>query len=212
MPETCVKPRLCLPWRSKLPGTLEPQGTAMVEDVLDPAQMKERERDLGRSLQADNVQVRNLDESPMMIGDGIREHFYSLADILRKGDESRSDIEALSAFLKRFTSLRGDELRLLRDRVVNLLSVTPGLAFALAHKVPPLFPEAKFLLQVATAPGENHTGEVRVCWHAFVVDKPAPGLKTSPYTVVLASENLVRARDRSDPKSGLASPNHTANL
>ena len=33
------------------------------------------------------------------------------------------------------SSLRDEDLRLLRDRVVNLLSVTPGFTFAMAHNV-----------------------------------------------------------------------------
>jgi hypothetical protein len=182
----------------KLPGKLQPEGSVVVADVRDPQQMAERERDLGRSLAADNIQVRIMDEPCRSLADMLRDEggaekaksgasMFDTETLSSAEAAGVSRVEALSALLERHSSLRGEELRLLRERVVNLLSVTPGFTFAMSHQVPPMFPQAKFLLQIASA---SPPGDIRVCWYAFVVDKPAPGMTKSEFSLLLASENL----------------------
>lgn len=72
----------------------------------------------------------------------------------------------------------------LAKRVVALVAVSEGFAFAMQHAFPPLFPQSKFVLVLSTS------GEVRVMWVAFATPEPKPDLTCTPYIVKLATRNL----------------------
>ncbi|GAB5363475.1 hypothetical protein AAMO2058_000886400 [Amorphochlora amoebiformis] len=79
----------------------------------------------------------------------------------------------------------------LTAKIVDLISVTPAVTFALEHKVPMQFLQTKFILLISAK------GEVRVLWLAFMTDKVKPGAKSGPFVLKLLSSNL---NDKGDQK------------
>ncbi|CAK9116284.1 unnamed protein product [Durusdinium trenchii] len=72
----------------------------------------------------------------------------------------------------------------LAERVVALVAATEGFRFAMEHKVPPLFPQSKFVLVLGS------DGQVRVLWIAFVTHEPQPNLTSTPFILKVLSEDL----------------------
>eukprot|EP00929_Paragymnodinium_shiwhaense_P015301 TRINITY_DN123372_c0_g1_i1.p1 TRINITY_DN123372_c0_g1~~TRINITY_DN123372_c0_g1_i1.p1 ORF type:complete len:260 (+),score=79.17 TRINITY_DN123372_c0_g1_i1:95-874(+) len=72
----------------------------------------------------------------------------------------------------------------LAARVVGSVAVNDTVAFAMAHKVPPMFPQSKFLLVLSSS------GEARVLWLAFATPEPKPNMTSTPYLVKLLSSDL----------------------
>merc|ERR1711924_150049 len=100
--------------------------------------------------------------------------FASLLD-----ETGKQGTAALEQVLRDSTGSCSDQLLW---RVQNFLSATPGFDFAMKHKVPPMFPQSIYLVQLDRA--------VRVGWYAYVVDQPKPGLTCSSVAVALVTEDL----------------------
>ncbi len=83
-------------------------------------------------------------------------------------------------------------------RVVDLLSVTPAVTFAIRHEVPLQILQAKYVVAVSSS------GQVRVLFYAFVTDRPRPGAKSGPFTLKLVSANLNVASTNKDDTTVLA--------
>lgn len=72
----------------------------------------------------------------------------------------------------------------LAARCVSFISATEGFTFAMTNRVPPQFPQSKFVVVLTS------TGEVRVAWVAMVNDRPVPNLEETPWIVKLVTGNL----------------------
>eukprot|EP00467_Chlorarachnion_reptans_P015271 CAMPEP_0114516088 /NCGR_PEP_ID=MMETSP0109-20121206/17131_1 /TAXON_ID=29199 /ORGANISM="Chlorarachnion reptans, Strain CCCM449" /LENGTH=173 /DNA_ID=CAMNT_0001696433 /DNA_START=153 /DNA_END=674 /DNA_ORIENTATION=- len=72
----------------------------------------------------------------------------------------------------------------LADRVVDLLSVTPAVNFAIEHKIPLQILQAKYMVVV------SNKAQVRVLWFAFITNKVKAGLKSGPFVLKLLSSDL----------------------
>ncbi|CAL1137446.1 unnamed protein product [Cladocopium goreaui] len=77
----------------------------------------------------------------------------------------------LAAWLdNQLSSLKCPSRLQLAERVVGMVSATEGFRFAMEHKVPPCFPQSKFVLVLGFG------GQVRIMWTAFITDEPKPNL------------------------------------
>jgi len=72
----------------------------------------------------------------------------------------------------------------LAERVIALVAVSEGFAFAMQSKFPPMFPQSRFVLVVSSG------GEVRVVWMAYATDRPRPNLGSTPFILKLATRDL----------------------
>mmetsp|Transcript_14964 Transcript_14964/g.26906 ORF Transcript_14964/g.26906 Transcript_14964/m.26906 type:complete len:252 (-) Transcript_14964:548-1303(-) len=79
----------------------------------------------------------------------------------------------------------------LGSRVVDLLSVSPAVTFAMEHKIPLQILQSKYMVAV------SKKAEVRVIWFAFITDKVKVGAKSGPFVLKLLSTNL--NEDQSEP-------------
>merc|ERR1712107_532027 len=77
------------------------------------------------------------------------------------------------------------------DRLVHLISVSPGFEFIMGKKVQPNLLQPKYVLMI------SRSGQVRIAWYAYVQDKIMPGATAGPFVVKLVSEDLNAERDRS---------------
>jgi len=72
----------------------------------------------------------------------------------------------------------------LADRVVAMVAVSEGFSFAMKHQVPPIFPQAKYVLVI------DNKGEVKVLWLAFATDEAKPNLTCTPFILKLVTCDL----------------------
>jgi len=72
----------------------------------------------------------------------------------------------------------------LTERIVDLLSVSPAITFAIKHKIPLQILQARYMLLI------SKSAEIRVLWFAFITDKVKAGAKSGPFVLKLLSSNL----------------------
>mmetsp|Transcript_115011 Transcript_115011/g.228955 ORF Transcript_115011/g.228955 Transcript_115011/m.228955 type:complete len:247 (+) Transcript_115011:67-807(+) len=96
--------------------------------------------------------------------------------------------EAAEAVFEEFARWLGREVKDaaegLADRVVAMVAVSEGFSFAMKHRVPPMFPQTKFVLVI------GNKGEVKVVWLAYATDQPKPNLTCTPFIVKLVTCDL----------------------
>ncbi|CAK0843117.1 unnamed protein product [Prorocentrum cordatum] len=82
-------------------------------------------------------------------------------------------------------------------RAVALAAVHEGFCFTMEHKFPPMFPQSRYVLVVGAR------AQVWVLWLAFVTDKPAPDLKSTPHISLATCDLNTEAAAAEAPQSGL---------
>eukprot|EP00470_Lotharella_oceanica_P006057 CAMPEP_0170178362 /NCGR_PEP_ID=MMETSP0040_2-20121228/11834_1 /TAXON_ID=641309 /ORGANISM="Lotharella oceanica, Strain CCMP622" /LENGTH=252 /DNA_ID=CAMNT_0010421395 /DNA_START=151 /DNA_END=909 /DNA_ORIENTATION=+ len=81
----------------------------------------------------------------------------------------------------------GDTSEGLAARMVELLSVSPAITFAIENKIPLQILQAKYMVTV------SRSAQVRILWYAFITDKVKSGAKSGPFVLKLLSHDLNRA-------------------
>jgi len=105
------------------------------------------------------------------------------------GDVNKDKVNAaffeLQAWLDtQLSAMRCPSRLQLAQRVVGMVSATEGFRFAMMHKVPPCFPQSKFVLVLGFG------GQVRIMWIAFITDEPKPNLTSTPFILKVVSDDL----------------------
>mmetsp|Transcript_15673 Transcript_15673/g.31838 ORF Transcript_15673/g.31838 Transcript_15673/m.31838 type:complete len:252 (-) Transcript_15673:276-1031(-) len=81
----------------------------------------------------------------------------------------------------------GETSKGLAARMVELLSVSPAITFAMEHNIPLQILQAKYMVTV------SRSAQVRILWYAFITDEVKAGAKSGPYVLKLLSHDLNQA-------------------
>jgi len=108
----------------------------------------------------------------------------------KSGSEGDVLVDEFSAWLRK--QLDGHKVTDgLAERIVGCVNATIGFEFAMANRVPPMFPDAKYVLVIGSK------GDVRVLWIAFAGSEGKPGAKQDyvlkVVTADLNSESVAKA-------------------
>lgn len=133
--------------------------------MTDESQMEERKRDFFRCAKSK--------EGILVSVDGDIKPLFA------------EDVEDYDGALKIFDAwLEKNGIKIKAEKIVPLLSVTPGFDFLMSHKIPPMTKQGTFMIL-------GGVNEVRVLWSAFTTDSPQPNQIAGPFILDLLSEDLV---------------------
>jgi len=150
-----------------LPGEVKRSGKFSVFDPADDAAMEERRRDFTRN-------ARSL-QGVMTCKDGELDHLFKDEHKIENYEDA---LKILEGWFKE------NNISVKADKIVPLLSVTPGFDFLMKHKIPPTTKQDCYVLIAGL------DGEFRVLWTAYCTDVPKPNQVAGPFILHLMSENL----------------------